>query len=209
MRKGEDTHKTTWVLNLIGSIKLSKYHLVKQPTLSWLTSFYSLLVSYTFRDQRKPLLFYPSTIFIVSLFKDSPCQNILTPTRMWWTVRLHLWSSPSHRWGAAGNSFWWHSRIVVVAFSNQPLSVHPSVHLAPCLCPSVTLCPTPLSSEHLDCETTWIVRLSEHLDYHIPPQVATQCHPPWLGIAAGWRGARHSTTTDHKPIHSLLISPAT
>ena len=126
---------------------------------------------------------------------------------MWWTVRLHLWSSPSHRWGAAGNSFWWHSRIVVVAFSNQPLSVHPSVHLAPCLCPSVTLCQTPLSSEHLDCETTWIVRLSEHLDYHIPPQVATQCHPPWLGIAAGWRGARHNTTTDHKPhTFSLNIS---
>ena len=126
---------------------------------------------------------------------------------MWWTVRLHLWSSPSHRWGAAGNSFWWHSRIVVVAFSNQPLSVHPSVHLAPCLCPSVTLCQTPLSSEHLDCETTWIVRLSEHLDYHIPPQVATQCHPPWLGIAAGWRGARHNTTTNHKPhTFSLNIS---
>ena len=126
---------------------------------------------------------------------------------MWWTVRLHLWSCPSHRWGAAGNSFWWHSRIVVVAFSNQPLSVHPSVHLAPCLCPCVTLCHIPLSSEHLDCETTWIVRLSEHLDYHIPPQVATQCHPPWLGIAAGWRGARHNTTTDHKPhTFSLNIS---
>ena len=44
-----------------------------------LTSFYFLLVSYTFRDQRKPLLYYPSTIFIVSLLKTRHVRTFSRP----------------------------------------------------------------------------------------------------------------------------------